>query len=258
VALLAYSMILTVFLTVPLFVVLWRTGLSETLGTHLTSSVVTSALRISVLTTSLALLVSIIFGTPLAYILARGQFPGRGVLDTLVDLPMVLPPAVAGIALLLTFGRRGTFGPTLSAMGIEIGFTTAAVVLAEVFVAAPFYVRAAKTGFESVDRELEHVSGSLGASSVRTFWRVTVPLALPALIGGAVMTWARALGEFGATIMFAGNFTGTTQTMPLAIYKEMEHDLGSALVLASILIVASFIVLLGFKMLVRARLASLP
>ncbi|HZT08125.1 MAG TPA: ABC transporter permease [Chloroflexota bacterium] len=255
---LLYSAILMLFLIVPLLVVLWRTASSGQLGPYLANDVVVSALRLSILTTTIALTSSVVFGTPLAYLLARGRFPGRGVIDTLVDLPMVLPPAVAGVALLLTFGRRGLLGGWLGALGIEVGFTTAAVVLAEVFVAAPFYVRAAKTGFEGVDRELEYVSGSLGASSLRTFLRVTVPLAMPALLGGAVMTWARALGEFGATIMFAGNFPGTTQTMPLAIYVAMERDLPAALVLASILIVASFVVLLGFKTLARARVSAVP
>ena len=143
-------------------------------------------------------------------------------------------------------------GAASTAHGIEIGFTTAAVVLAQLFVAAPFYVKAAKAGFESVDAELEHVSASLGVSGPRTFLRITVPLALPALLGGAVMTWARALGEFGASIMFAGNFTGRTQTMPLAIYVAMERDLGAALVLAAILVVVSAVVLLGFKALARS------
>jgi molybdate transport system permease protein len=256
VALLAYGAILLLFLLVPLLVVLWRMASGGQLGRYLTNPIVLDALRLSLVTTLVALVVAVLLGTPLAYLLARYQFPGRDAIDTLVDLPMVLPPAVAGVALLLTFGRRGAFGPTLSAFGIEIGFTTAAVVLAQVFVAAPFYVKAAKAGFESVDRELEYVSGSLGVSGLRTFWRITVPLALPALLGGAVMTWARALGEFGATIMFAGNFQGTTQTMPLAIYVAMERDLMAALALSSILIVASFAVLLGFKALARSTLAA--
>lgn len=256
VVLLAISVVPLLFLLVPLLVVLWRMGISGQLARYLTNPVVLDALRLSLFTTVISLGVAVVLGTPLAYLLARYEFPGRDVIDTLVDLPMVLPPAVAGVALLLTLGRRGTLGPMLSALGIELGFTTAAVVLAQVFVAAPFYVKAAKAGFESVDRELEFVAGSLGVSGPRTFWRITVPLSLPALLGGAVMTWARALGEFGATIMFAGNFQGTTQTMPLAIYVAMERDLIAALVLASILIVASFAVLLGFKALARSSLAA--
>src|SRR5581483_4044828 len=174
------------------------------------------------------------------------------------DLPIVLPPAVAGAALLMAFGRRGLLGPWLAVLGLEIPFTTTAVVMAQAFVAAPFYVRAARAGLAAVDPVLEGVSRTLGESALGTFRRVTVPLAMPALLGGAVMTWARALGEFGATIMFAGNFPGTTQTMPLAIYVAMERDLPAALVLASILIVASFVVLLGFKTLARARVSAVP
>jgi molybdate transport system permease protein len=253
--LLAYSAVLLLFLLVPLGTVLWRALSAGELGRYLTSPIVVDALRLSLLTTLVTLAVAVVLGTPIAYLLARYQFPGRALIDTALDLPMVLPPAVAGVALLLTFGRRGLVGPTLSAFGIEIGFTTAAVVLAQLFVAAPFYVKAAQAGFAAVDRELEHVSASLGVSALGTFWRVTLPLALPALLGGAVMTWARALGEFGATILFAGNFQGRTQTMPLAIYVAMERDLGAALVLASILVVVSFLVLLGFKLLARARLA---
>jgi molybdate transport system permease protein len=156
---------------------------------------------------------------------------------------MVLPPAVAGIGLLMAFGRRGIFGPTLEALGITLSFTTAAVVLAQTFVAAPFYVRAARSGFLAVDRELELVAHTLGVSYWATFWRVTVPVALPSLLGGAVMCWARALGEFGATIMFAGSFQGRTQTMPLAIYGALETDLDAALVLSAILVAISFLVL---------------
>jgi molybdate transport system permease protein len=188
-----------------------------------------------------------------AWLLARYRFRGREIIDTLIDLPMVLPPAVAGVALLMAFGRRGILGPTLSdTFGIEIPFTTLAVIMAQAFVATPFYVKAAKAGFESIDRDLEHVSATLGVSRLQTFWSVTVPLSLPALLGGAVMAWARALGEFGATIMFAGNFMGRTQTMPLAIYGTMESGrLNAALVLSGILIVVSFTVLIVFKAIAR-------
>jgi molybdate transport system permease protein len=253
IALLGYSGALVLFLVAPLVVLLARTASTGDLLGYLTSGTVVEALRLSLLTTLLTLGATLVLGTPVAYVLARYRFPGRNLLDTLLELPMVLPPAVAGVALLITLGRRGALGPALSALGIEISFTTAAVVLAQLFVAAPFYVKAAQAGFESVDAELEHVSASLGVSGPRTFWQVTVPLALPALLGGAVMTWARALGEFGATIMFAGNFVGKTQTMPLAIYVAMERDLGAALVLAGILVLVSFAVLVGFKALARSR-----
>jgi molybdate transport system permease protein len=169
-------------------------------------------------------------------------------LDSLIELPMVLPPAVAGIGLLMAFGRRGLFGEFFASHGITIGFTTAAVVLAELFVAAPFYVRAARSAFQAVDRELETVAHTLGVSSWSTFWRVTVPVAFPSILAGAVMCWARALGEFGATIMFAGSFMGRTQTMPLAIYAALERDIDTALVLSAILTVVSF----GILMVLRA------
>jgi molybdate transport system permease protein len=160
---------------------------------------------------------------------------------------------VAGIGLLMAFGRRGLFGPLLASMGISIGFTTTAVVVAQFFVAAPFYVRAARSGFLGVDRELEHVSHTLGVSRWSTFWRVTVPVAMPSLLGGAVMCWARALGEFGATVMFAGSFEGRTQTMPLAIYAALEGDLDAALVLSAILVVVSFAVLVALRFVVGRR-----
>jgi molybdate transport system permease protein len=160
----------------------------------------------------------------------------------------VLPPAVAGIGLLMAFGRRGLVGEPLAGVGVTIGFTTAAVVLAEFFVAAPFYVRAARSAFGAVDPELEIVSRTLGVSNWGTFWRVTVPVAFPSLVGGAVMCWARALGEFGATIMFAGSFPGRTQTMPLAIYAALESDLDAALALSAILVVVSFGILLLLRL----------
>ncbi len=214
--------------------------------------VVVEALRLSLLTTGLTLVLTLLFGTPVAWLLARRDFPGRSLLDGLVELPMVLPPAVAGIGLLMAFGRRGLLGPLLASLGLTVGFTTAAVVLAQVFVAAPFYVRAAKVGFQGVDRELEEMAATLGGSGWAVFWRVTVPLAFPSLLTGAAMCWARALGEFGATIMFAGSFQGRTQTMPLAIYSALESDLEAALALSAILVVVSF-GLLGLVRLVARR-----
>jgi molybdate transport system permease protein len=245
--LLAATVPLVAFLVVPLAVLLGRTALSGRLTEYLGSPIVVEALRLSLLTTAATVVLAIVLGTPIAYLLARYRFPGREAVDTLLDLPMVLPPAVAGVALLMTLGRRGLFGPTLTALDVEIGFTTTAVVLAQLFISAPFYVKAAKHGFEAVDVGLEQAAAISGASALETFRYVTVPLALPALLGGVVMAWARALGEFGATIMFAGNFLGTTQTMPLAIYAAMERDLGAALVLSSILVVVSFLVLLAVK-----------
>lgn len=206
---------------------------------------VQEALRLSALTTAITLVCAVAFGTPIAYLLARWSFPGRALLDTFVDLPIVVPPAVAGVALLIAFGRRGLFAPALAAAGIQLSFTTAAVVLAQLFVASPFYIRAARAGFVAVDRRIEEASAVLGAGPLETFWRITVPLALPSLIGGAVLTWARALGEFGATIMFAGNLVGVTQTMPLAVYLKLESgDLPAALAISVVLVAASVAVLL--------------
>ena len=191
-------------------------------------------------------------GTPTAYLLARRRFPGRALVDAVIDLPIVLPPVVGGLALLLLLGRQGPVGGPLAGAGIDVAFTTAAVVLAQMFVAAPFYIRAARAGFESVDQRLEAVSSTLGARPWRTFRRITVPLALPSLAGGAVMAWARALGEFGATIMFAGNVAGRTQTMPLAILEAMEADANAAIAIAVVLAAIALAVLIAFRGLARA------
>jgi molybdate transport system permease protein len=177
-------------------------------------------------------------------------------IDTLLDLPMVLPPSVAGIALLIAFGRRGLVGASLNEWGITLAFTQTAVVMAQIFVSAPYYVKAAAAGFGGVDRDLEQAAAIDGASATRIFRLITVPLAWPALFGGIVMTWARALGEFGATIIFAGNFPGRTQTMPLAIYLGFELDLGVALTLSVLLLAISFGVLFVVKGLLRQRIGA--
>jgi len=235
------------FVALPVVAIFARVLPSASLGATLGRPIVIEALQLSALTTLAAVGFALLVGTPLAYLLARIRFPGQSLVDSLIELPMVLPPAVAGIGLLMAFGRRGLLGEPLSALGLSLAFTTAAVVLAEAFVSAPFYVRAARAGFLDVDRELEIVSRTLGVSDWATFWRVTVPVAFPSLLGGAVMCWARALGEFGATIMFAGSFPGRTQTMPLAIYGALESDLDAALVLSAILTVVSFIVLVVLR-----------
>lgn len=221
---------------------------SDGLALHyLGDPVVVSALRLSLLTSSAALALAVALGTPTAYLLARHRFVGRRLVETLLDAPMVLPPAVAGIALLMAFGRHGVLGPLLQALGIDVAFTPTAVVLAQAFVASPFYLRAARAGFQGVDRHLEEAAGVDGASSTAIFLRVTAPLALPSLLGGATMAWARALGEFGATIMFAGNTVGRTQTMPLAIYQALETDLNVSLTVAAILVVFSLALLVAVR-----------
>ncbi|MCC6169782.1 MAG: molybdate ABC transporter permease subunit, partial [Caldilineaceae bacterium] len=240
--LIVLSLPLILFLVVPVLALLLRVDIAD-LFAHLVQPQVAQAIALSMVTTALALLTTILFGTPFAYLLARRAFYGRHLLETLIDLPMVLPPAVAGIALLLTFGRRGLLGEHLAGWGIDIAFTQTAVIMAQIFVAAPFYVKSAATGFAGIDREMEQAAALDGASAWRVFRHITLPLAGGALLGGAVMTWARALGEFGATIIFAGNFPGRTQTMPLAIYIGFELDLSIALTLAVILLFVSFAVL---------------
>lgn len=247
------SLPMLAFLLVPILAMLLRVNLGE-LWANLANDEVRQAIWLSLTTTALSTILGLVLGTPLAYLLARRRFRGRGVLDTLVDLPMVLPPSVAGIALLLAFGRRGVVGQWLDEAGISIAFTTVAVVLAQTFVAAPFYIKTAIAGFEGVERELEQAAAVDGASPGQVFARITVPLCWPVLLGGLVMSWARALGEFGATIIFAGNFPGRTQTMPLAIYIGFELDLGLAITLSIILLTSSYLVLFLVKRLLQQRI----
>ena len=212
-----------------------------------------SALRLSLVTASIALAVVAVIGTPVAYWLAHYDFRGKGAIDTLIDLPLVLPPAAAGFALLLLFGNQG-IGSWLQAHGLRISLTPLAVVMAQVFVASPFYVKQARAGFEAVPRDLRLASATLGAGPGRTFLRVTAPLASHALVAGAVMTWARALGEFGATLVFAGAFPGRTETMPIAIYTHSTTNLPAAIALASTLVVVSFVVLILAREIAALRL----
>ncbi|NJK79521.1 MAG: molybdate ABC transporter permease subunit [Chloroflexaceae bacterium] len=246
---------LLLFLFLPLLALLVRTGLTTVL-TNVLQTQVMQAIVLSLGTSLLATLLAIVLGTPLAYLLARYQFRGRMMIETLIDLPMVLPPAVAGIALLMAFGRRGIVGEHLSSVGIEIAFTQVAVVLAQLFVAAPFYVKSAAAAFTRIEREAEEAAMIDGASGGVVFWYIILPLSWPVLFGGAVMTWARALGEFGATIIFAGNFPGRTQTMPLAIYIGFQLELSTALTLSIILLIISFGVLALVKGLMRQRIGA--
>jgi molybdate transport system permease protein len=206
------------------------------------------ALGLSLVTTGVTVVVLIIFGSPLAWVLARRSFRGKQVAETLVDLPIILPPTVAGLALLLAFGRRGLAAPALEPFGIAIPFTTLAVIVAQVFVAGPFYIRAARAGLEGVDRHLEEAAAVDGASGPQTVRRITIPLAAPALAAGLVLAWARALGEFGATIMFAGNIAERTRTLPLLIYGEFQDTLDAAVAAASVLVVAAVAVLLAVRL----------
>lgn len=240
----------TLVLGLPVLALVGRALLDGSLLASAGTAPVVDALVLSLLTTTASLVVMVVLGTPLALLLARRRFRGSALLETLVDLPIVLPPSVAGLALLLLLGRNGVLGPALSAVGVELPFTTAAVVIAQSFVAAPFYVRSARSGFAAVDRDLEDAARVDGASEREVFLRLTVPLASSALAAGLVMSWARALGEFGATIMFAGNVEGHTQTLPLLVYGEFQAGgLDAAIAAGSILVVAAFGVLIAVRVL---------
>ncbi len=240
------SLPMLVFLSIPIVALFLRISPNNLLE-NLSQPNVLQAIGLSLITTLISTLIIILGGTPLAYSQARGQFRFNRLIDTLIDLPLVLPPAVAGIALLMAFGRRGVLGGVLSDLGIHIAFTPLAVIIVQVFVAAPFYIKSATLGFSNIDQELEQSAALDGASSPQIFRFLTIPLSWSALLGGSVMSWARALGEFGATIIFAGNFPGRTQTMPLAIYIGFELDLDIALTLSVILILFSFLALLIAK-----------
>jgi molybdate transport system permease protein len=238
------------FIAVPILsLVVWT--VSEEAWGAMASPVARDALLLSIKTTAATMTILILVGTPAAYVLARGRFVGNRALNTLVDLPIVLPPSASGIALLLAFGRLGLLGQYLNAFGITLSFTTVAVVMAEVFVAAPFYVRQAATGFAEVDRATEEAALVDGADRAAAFFRVTVPLAFPALVSGAVTAWARALGEFGATIIFAGNFRGITQTIPLAIYSEFQSNIDASVALSVLVLGFAFAVIISVRYLTR-------
>jgi molybdate transport system permease protein len=237
------------FLVLPIFGLVATTSWTDFVA-GLRHPLVWPALRVSLLTSSVSLLAVVALGTPLAWLLAarhersaRRDRLGR-VAETLLQLPIVIPPAVAGVAMLLTFGRRGLLAGWLYPRGCSVAFTMTAVVMAQTFVSAPFFLQAALGAFRNVDADLIVVARTLGASPFRVFRRVALPLAAPGLLAGAAMSWARALGEFGATLMFAGNLTGRTQTLPLAIYTALESDLRAAQALSLILVCVAFVLLL--------------
>lgn len=242
VTLVALSVLLVAFLLVPTAVLL-ASGTGPDFPRAVTSPVVLDALRVSLGTTLTSLTLIVLLGTPVAYLLARYDFPGRNLLDTLLDLPIVLPPVIAGVGLLLTFGRHGLLGAPLELAGVQLAFTPAAVVLAQVFTSAPFFIRAAKAGFHSVNRDVEAAALTDGASRLGVFRHVTWPLAFPFLLEGLVLTWARALGEFGATILFAGSLQGSTRTITLAVYAALESDLKPALALSAVMVLVAFTLL---------------
>ena len=234
------------FIGIPLVSLLFRES-PALVWSEMLQPDVFQALQLSLLTTTLSALVAVLFGLPVAYVLARINFPGRKLLETLVTLPTVLPPVVAGVALLLAFGRVGLLGRYLDMLGITIPFTTVAVVMAQTFVAAPFFINSTKAGLEQLDKRYEMAAYTLRASPFYAFRRVVLPLIRPALLAGIGLSWARALGEFGATITFAGNFPGTTQTMPIAVYIASESDLDKSIALSVVLLAVSFAILLALR-----------
>ena len=236
------------FLLLPILALFLRVS-PGTLFAQLGSSVARDALWVSVKTGLIAHAFVVGLGTPAAYLLGTRRFRGRGLLLTAIELPLVLPPAVAGIALITVFGRRGLLGGTLEAAGVTVSLTQAAVVLAVAFVASPFYLRQAVEAFAAVDRTLLDASRTLGAGSFRTFRRVALPLAAGGLGAGSVLAWARGTGEFGATIMFAGSLRGQTQTLPLAIYAQLDQDQTVAIAIGALLVLVSLVVLLSVKLL---------
>jgi molybdate transport system permease protein len=245
-AVVAASVLLVAFLALPFVALLLRVSPAQLLA-RLGDPVVRDALRLSLVTSAAATLAVIALGLPVAYLLATREFFGKRVVEVLVDLPMVLPPTVAGFALLMAFGRMGLAGRSLAALGITLPFTTVGVVIAQVFMAVPFFVGPARAGFAGVDRRLLDAAATLRASESFTFFRVVLPLAAPSLVAGIAMSCARALGEFGATITFAGNLQGRTQTMPLAVYVALQSDLDAAVVLSVLLLVMAFGLLLGLR-----------
>jgi molybdate transport system permease protein len=239
------------FLLLPV-VALFLSGGPSAWWAGLRHPIAAPALLLSLVTTTLSLVLVVVLGTPLAWWLSRSRSRAARWAETVVQLPVVIPPAVAGLALLLAFGRLGLLGPLLGRAGLEVAFSTAAVVLAQCFVSAPFYVQGAAAAFAAVDDDLLIVARTLGAGPARVLFRVALPLARRGLAGAAALAWARALGEFGATLMFAGNLTGRTQTLPLAVYTALESDLAAAQALSVVLVLVAFGLLAALRATRRA------
>lgn len=246
------SLLLLALLALPVLALLLRAG-KDGMFMFITQPSAVAALRLSLLTSTLSVLIAIVTGTPLAFVLARRKFTGKTLLELVIDLPIVLPPSVAGIALLIAFGRQGVFGAWLNVFGINLPFTTTAVILAQTFVSAPLFVRAARIGFAEIDHQVVEAAYVEGSNEWQLFRFVMFPLAGRAILSGAILAWTRAIGEFGATILFAGNLEGVTQTMPLAIYLGLERSLGIALVLSVVLVGVSILLLLIIRWLDNSR-----
>jgi molybdate transport system permease protein len=244
--------LVTAYLALPVLSLFLHSSLSAFLAS-LQEPVVIDALILSLYSSVITLAVIVLIGTPAAYFHARLEYPGKRIVDILIDLPLVLPPAVAGLALLLLYGRMGLIGKYLDMIGIEIAFTTVAVIMAQVFVASPFYLRQAKGLFEQLDPAYEQTARTLGASPLRILATIVLPLTAGGLISGAIMTFARALGEFGATIMVAGNLPGVTQTMPLAIYSAMQGDFDIAITISILLVLISLGIMAAISIVTKKR-----
>jgi len=243
----ALAVIAVVFFALPLLALVLRVPWSD-VGDLFTASAPREALLLSLLTSVIATACALVLGLPLAWVLARTQLPGRHVIRAVCTLTMVLPPVVAGVALLAALGRRGLIGASLNDwFGIRLPFTTPAVIIAQVFVAMPFLVLTVESALHSTDRTVEDAARTLGASPWTVIRRVTLPAVRPAILSGLVLTWARALGEFGATVTFAGNFPGTTRTLPVATYLALESDVDQALLMSVLLMLVSFVVLVSMR-----------
>jgi molybdate transport system permease protein len=249
------ALVALAFLVLPVVAIFLRVSPGDLLA-RLDDTLVVDALRVTAKTNGIAFALTLLVGTPAAYLIATHRFPGRALAITLTELPLVLPPTVAGIGLLAAFGRLGLLGGTFDALGVRIGFTQAAVVLAVLFVAGPFYLRQAIAAFEAVDPTMLAAARTLGAGPGRTFLRIALPLAASGLGAGAALSLARGIGEFGATIMFAGSFQGVTQTLSLAIYAQFDIDFTRALALGALLVVVSAAVLLAIKVIPAWRSRS--
>ncbi len=250
----ALLLLVTLYLALPVVTLFFRTT-PDLFLSSLGDPDVLSALWLSLFTSTVTISVVVLLGTPFAFFHSRSRYPGKVLVDTLIDLPLVLPPAVAGLGLLLLYGRTGLIGRYLDLFGITIAFTTLAVIMAQVFVASPFYIRQAKALFEQMDPAYEQTARTLGASPLRIFLGITIPLTANGLVSGAVMTFARALGEFGATIMFAGNLPGVTQTMPLAVYGGLEGNFNIGITIAILLVILSFAIMMAFRFFARREVS---
>jgi molybdate transport system permease protein len=243
------------FIALPLAAVFLRLNPNQ-ISIQLQNAQIINAIKLSLFTSAVATLIAFVLAVPTAYFMATRKFPGKAVIDTIIDLPIVLPPAVAGVALLYAFAPKGLLGPVLNSLNLTIPGYTIAVIIAETFVASPFLLRSAKNGFENMDKDVINSAKILTGSRLRVFLTVSLPLAIRAITSGAMMTWARAMGEFGATLMFAGNLPGITQTMPLAIYTFLYSDPLAGVMLSIILIVISFSILIIVKLLEQKRFGN--